>query len=470
MKYIKCLASVAICSAHTANSATAQNSESTPPNIVIFISDDVSYNDLECYGSQNTSTPNLNELVNEGMQFTNCFLSTAMSSPTRHSLYTGLYPIRSGAYPNHTYVKDDVKSYVQYFRDNGYRTALYGKEHVSPRSVFCYDYLGDYKKGDMDFGAIKDYISTSTDPFFMVVASREAHGPYDCGDPSKWKLDELVLPPFFVDTPATRWVYRKYLAEIEVMDNQVGVIRETLKDMDCADNTIFIFLSEQGNAFPFAKWTCYSQGLRSAMVVSYPRAVKPSTQSDALVEYVDILPTLMDFAAINYNPEDLDGVSFIDLLQGKKREHKENVFGIHTNMGVNDGTLLYGIRSVSNKRYRYIKNLLPDSTYRNSIQNTTWWAEWVSQANSGDEFAIKQIDRYEHRTNEELYDLRDDPYEMNNIASQAKYKSVIKEMRNDLEKWMIEQGDKGIESEIEALYRLVPGVRKKYENNNFYKK
>ncbi len=447
---------------------TSKGESTDRPNVVIFLSDDVSYNDLECYGSQNTKTPNINKLVEEGVKFNNCFQAVAMSSPTRHSLYTGVYPVKSGAYPNHTFVHDDVKSYVQYFGDEGYRTALYGKEHVSPKSVFSYDYLGNYKNGDMDFGAIKDYITASSEPFFMVVASHEAHHPFNCGDPERWNPEDLKLPPNFVDTPLTRLEYRAYLAEIEVLDSQVGTVRKILRDEGVSDNTIFIFLSEQGCSFPFAKWTCYGQGLHSAMVVSYPGVTKAGEQSDALVEYIDVLPTVMEFAGIEPASTDVDGESFAQLLKGKKREHKKQVFGLHTNTGVNYGTLIYGIRTVSDKKYRYIHNLHSDSTYYNLIQRTEWWAEWVESGESGDEFAQQQINNYEHRPTEELYDQINDPFEMNNLASDPKYRGVIKSMRKELDQWMESQGDKGAQTDKDALYRLLPGMRRKYEKNPIF--
>ncbi len=445
------------------------NSKPQQPNVVIFLADDVSFNDLECYGSLNTRTPNLNKLVEEGMKFNKCYQQVAMSSPTRHSLYTGLYPVRSGAIPNHTFVHDDVKSFVQYFGKAGYRTALYGKEHVKPKSVFSYDYLGDYKLGKMNFGAIKNYIAASDDPFFMVVASHEAHHPYNCGNPERWSVEDLVLPPTFVDTPLTRLEYRHYLAEIELMDSQVGQVRKILDDKGITDNTIFIYLSEQGSSFPFSKWTCYGQGLQSAMVVRYPNLIEAGSQSDALVEYVDVLPTVMDLVDVDFQTKEIDGESFADVLKGKKSEHKERVYGIHTNTGVKSGTVLYGIRTVSDKRFRYIKNLLPESRYYNLIQKTPWWGEWVRKAEEGDKFAQQQIHNYEHRPEEELYDIVNDPNEMTNLATNPDYKDVIEDMRKELDTWMTSQGDKGVQTDKDALYRLLPGMRKRYVNNPAFK-
>ena len=428
------------------------------PNVIIFLADDICYNDLETYGSPNTSTPNLTALAESGIKMNNCFQTSAMSSPTRHALYTGLYPVRSGAVPNHTFVYDNVKSFVQYFGENGYRTALYGKQHISPRKVFAYDYLGNYQNGKMNFKAIEKYLTSSESkksPFFMVIASNEAHGPYNCGNPDKWTNEELILPEYFVDTPRTRTEYRKHIAEIEVMDKQVGEVRSMLKENGLEDNTIFVFLSEQGNSFPFAKWTCYAQGLKSGMLISYPDRLAKGIEMDALVEYVDVMPTLMELAGLEYQKKDFDGESMCRLLDEKVKEHKKRVYGLHSNTGVQNGSPLYGIRSVMDKKFHYIRNLLPEERYYNGIVGCPWWQEWEQKAKAGDVFAESQLHKYQWRECEELYDVENDPYELNNLAEDPKYRRVLRRMRKQLNAWMESQGDKGIQTEKESINRLV---------------
>jgi arylsulfatase A-like enzyme len=123
--------------------------------------------------------------------------------------------------------------------------------------------------------------------------------------------------------------------------------------------------SKQGNSFPFAKWTCYNQGLHSGMIISYPKVVKPNSVSNALVEYVDIIPTLLDMARIKVEPGRLDGKSFYHVLQQKTDEHKKNTFGIQTTRGIISGSDYYGIRSAATKQHRYIRNLTPDAIFKN---------------------------------------------------------------------------------------------------------
>lgn len=433
----------------------AQAQEKT--NFVIIIGDDCSRSDLSCYGSPNGKTPYLDVLAGAGLKFNNCFQATAMSSPTRHCLYTGLYPLRSGAYPNHTYVYDDVKSFVQYFRPAGYRTALYGKEHVAPKKVFDYEYLGEYKKGIMDYAKMEDFIRSAKDsPFFLVVGSHESHSPWNLGTPELWDAEKIELPPLLVDTPETRQAYVKYLAEVKVLDEQVRNVAKVLENTGKADNTVFIFLSEQGNSFPFAKWTCYSEGLHSGMLMRWPGKIARGSTTEAIVEYADILPTLVDIAGIPHNPEDFDGKSFYPLLKNQTQEHKEYTYSMQTSRGIFDGPDYYGIRSVANKQYRYIYNLTPEATFQNTATRTNWWKSWESKAQT-DDFARKQVEHYQHRPQEELYDVKNDPYEMNNLAQDKKYARTKKQLKNELFKWMESQGDKGQQTEMDALSRMNQG-------------
>ena len=429
------------------------------PNFVIVIGDDCSYSDLNLHGGPNTKNPNINALAKEGMMFNYCFQAASMSSPTRHCLYTGIYPVRNGAYPNHTFCYDNINSFVQYFRPAGYRTALYGKQHVAPKTVFSYDYLGDYRNGEMDFDKIKNYITGEPSPFFMVVASHESHSPWNVGDPSQWDPNKIVLPPHLVDTDRTRNQFVRYLAEIEVLDSQVGNVMKILKETGLFENTVFVFLSEQGNSFPFAKWTCYNQGLHSAMVVSYPPKIKPNTVSNALVEYVDILPTFLDIAGIKTEEGQLDGKSFFPVLQQKTDEHKTYTFAIHTTRGIIDGSDYFGIRSAATKQYRFILNLTPEAEFNNVNTNAgnQIWQSWKSAANSNP-FAAQRVYDYQHRPAEELYDIVNDPYEFKNLANDPAYATIKKELSNALEQWMLQQGDKGQETEMKAFERQVKGA------------
>ena len=119
------------------------------PNIVFIIADDCTYWDMEVYGGQ-ANTPHLNKLAKQGMQFSRCFQAAPMCSPTRHNIYTGIYPVKSGAYPNHTFVKEGVRSVAHYLGDAGYRVALSGKRHINPQKAFPFEYSSAKNNPDVD--------------------------------------------------------------------------------------------------------------------------------------------------------------------------------------------------------------------------------------------------------------------------------------------------------------------------------
>lgn len=412
------------------------------------MADDCTYWDMEIYGGQ-AKTPNLSKLSQEGLKFTRCFQAAPMCSPTRHNIYTGLYPVKSGAYPNHTFAKAGTKSIAHYLKPLGYRVALSGKRHIGPPEVFPFEYSG--KKGP-DFEAIDKLFKeskTSGTPFCLFACSNEPHSPWNKGDASAYPPSDLKLPPFFVDTPVTRENYSRYLAEITYFDWQVGQCLELLDKHGLRDNTLVMVVSEQGNSFPFAKWTCYEMGLASGMVVRWPGKVKAGAVTDAMVEYVDILPTFLDAAGAE-RPDILDGLSFVPVLLGQADRHKDYVYGLQTTRGIINGSDSYGIRSVRSERYRYILNLTPEARFQNIASRGTIWDSWVARADLGDAKARLLVHRYQKRPGEELYDQLTDPYCLKNLADDPKLKAVKEKLRTKLKAWMQSQGDKGQATELDA--------------------
>ncbi len=433
------------------------------PNLLFIIADDCTFRDIGCYGGQ-ARTPNIDGLAKEGMRFTRCFQAAPMCSPTRHNLYTGLYPVKSGAYTNHTFANDDVKSIVHYLKPLGYRVALTGKTHVDPKSVFPFEYSAG-KKGEsaFDMAAVNDMMKDSKKngrPFALFACSTEPHAPWNKGKEyaPHYDPDSLKLPPYMVDTPETRSSYRDYLCEITYFDNEVGLLLKTLEKHGLADNTLVMVVSEQGNNFPFAKWTCYDSGLQSIMVVRWPGngKVKPGSETDAMVEYVDVCPTFVEAAGGTPAPV-LDGKSLLPVLFGQTNKHKQQVFGIQTSRGIYGGPHDYPIRSVRNEKYKLILNLDADAKFFNSINRQKWFKTWKEMAEAGDAHAKAMVERYYHRPAVELYDVTKDPYEMQNLAANPEYAEVIKDMRATLEGWMQSQGDKGLETEMHAFERMISG-------------
>jgi uncharacterized sulfatase len=267
----------------------------------------------------------------------------------------------------------------------------------------------------------------------------------------------LKLPPVLVDSPDTREGFSKYLAEITYFDSQVGELVGLLDQSAHRDNTLVIVLSEQGNSFPFAKWTCYDVGLASACIARWPGRVKPGSVSDALIEYVDVTPTFLEAAGVE-RPAILDGRSFVPVLTGKATTHKTHVFGLQTTRGINAGSDYFGIRSVRDARYRYIRNLTPEATFKNAATQDPTFKTWEKTAAAGDAQAQRLVRDYQHRPAEELFDCEADPWNRNNLANNPKFAEQLAAMRAQLDGWMKQQGDAGQATEMKALERMPKNV------------
>lgn len=427
------------------------------PNLLLLFSDDMTYHDL---GNPQVHTPNLNYLGNQGIQFGRAFNSAPMCAPTRMSLYTGIHPVRNGAYPNHSKVYSEINSWPQYLSDFGYQTALIGKQHEAPKESFPFHVLGgrhhDNGKGvDMDLSKVRAFMEQNqSDPWSLIVASNQPHGPWSRGNSFSYNPNELNLPPYLVDTPETREALARYYAEITYMDEQMGTVLRHLKETGQEDNTIVIFLSEQGSHLPHCKWTCYDTGLRSTALMRWPGTIKPGRNSDALIQYVDILPTLIDVLGGSPGDYDFDGKSFLPLLRGSKNTHNKYTFGIQTSKGIYNGPEAYGIRTVRSDNYRLIWNVNWQNEFTNLVTGGYGpFESWEQKAMEGDPFARKRVSWYKKRPQFELYDLRKDPYELNNVAEEDAYQQVGDELKKILVQWIDQQGDEGAETEEKALQR-----------------
>lgn len=452
IKQVLTLSSIAVTTPFALQAKTNQQDK---PNMVLFLADDCSYYDLGVYGSKNSKTPNIDKFASEGMLFTKGYQAAPMSSPTRHNLYTGLWPVKTGAYPNHTMAKEGTKSIVHHLQPAGYRIALIGKSHVSPDEVFPFEYVPLTKSNDLNFEAIDKFISSCTKsntPFCLFVTSNQSHTPWNKGDASQFDPTKIKLPPFYVDTENLRKDFCRYLAEVNYMDAEFGKVLEKIDKYEQRNNTVVVYLSEQGNSLPFAKWTCYDAGVHSAYVVRWPGKVQPGSISDAMVEYVDIAPTFVDIAGMKPVSK-MDGKSIVPVLTGKKKEHKQYTYSLQTTRGIYDGSDFYGIRAVADKKYRYIVNFTPDAVFNNTEVKGKNFQEWLRLAVT-DAKAKELTYKYQHRPAIELYDVEHDPYCMVNLADKPAYRKTITRLDKKLKAWMKECGDKGQKTEMDALNHM----------------
>lgn len=428
------------------------------PNIVIIVADDLGTNELGCYGGTNLRTPNIDKLASEGIRLTNNYASCAMSVPVRASMYTGLYPVRHGSFQNHKNTYPDTKSVTHYLSALGYRVGRTGKNHpVNQPTIYGFEKIDGFtvlctasKPKPATTNGIREFIERNdNEPFCLYVCSIHPHAPWDAGDAGKFSPDQINLPPNVVDNEKTREDFCKYLAEIQVLDDEVGKVMKTLEETGKLDNTIVIFLGEQGPQIPYGKWTCYRYGQHSAFIARYPSKINAGTTSDAIVQYEDILPSMIEIAG-GEPIRELDGKSCLDVLFGEKAEHREWAYGIHNNIPA--GKVSYPIRSIQDKRYKLILNLTPQAEFNitammNPENTTNMWASWLQDATT-DSQAKFLTERFVKRPAVELYDLQEDPWELKNIAERPEHADRIRIMKENLEKWMKQQGDRGASMDV----------------------
>ncbi len=419
------------------------------PNVLIVIADDCSYYDIGCFGSQNHRTPNIDKLAQEGLKFNNAFNSNSMSAPTRMSLYTGIYSVKHGGYPNGTitHVKPGTKSIPHYLGDLGYRVGLSGKTHIRPDECFPFEEVKGFKKNcngedtSYTLDGVTEFIGRSnTQPFCLVVASINPHAPWTGKprNPNTYNAAQLELPPYWVDTPETREEYMNYLHEVDLLDQEVGDVVQVLKDKNQFDNTLIIFVSEQGTKHAGAKWTVWNPGTKSAMVAYWKGKIAAGRETSALVQYEDITPTLIDLAGGTV-PSVIDGKSMKNLLMGNTDEHLDYVFCVHNNLPAGDDG--YPIRSVSDGKYKLVWNLTPHKTYSVvANQNAAYYLSWKAVDSDHARFIVN---RYENRPEFEFYDVENDIFELTNLVGDAQHAERISNLKNVLKTWMESKGDRG---------------------------
>lgn len=450
-------------------SLTTISNTKEKPNFIVLLADDVSAASLGCYGSENKGTsPNIDKLASVGVMFTNMFVSEAICAPARAELYTGLQPVRNGCYRNHMTTKKGTKSVVHYLSDLGYRVGLSGKRHFSPKSVYPFEFIEGFPKdcnsryeSSEDWNDVEKFITRDKDqPFCLFLCSIHAHSPWDAGDSKPWDINEVVLPPHFVDTKETRHQFREYLAEVKLFDDQVGKTMEMMKRLKLDKNTVLIVLDENGAGMVGGKWTNYDWGVRSACVMKWPKQYNAKIKTNGIAQYCDILPTMID-AAGGRIPEYLDGKSLLKLIKGEEPEHREYAFFVYNNLPAGPS---YPIRAVTDGKYKLVWNLQHQTLFGSRTINgfdfghsdkmldrpeRFIYLSWLERAKTNEQAQI-MVDRHRKRPEFELYNLNNDPWELNNLAQEEAYKPQMDKLKFAMEEWMNNQGDKGLELDLDS--------------------
>jgi len=312
------------------------------PNFLITLSDDHSLRDCSTYGAKDIQTPYMDQLARDGILFNRAFIASPACAPSRAALLTGLMPARNGAEANHTYPNADIKKLPAYLQELGYEVAAFGKvAHGKSNNTVGFDHINNEKDVNALKKNVKAYLNQrkSTRPLCLFVGTGNPHVPWP--EQSTFDPNELILPPTHVDTPDTRHYRARYYQEVKDLDGLLGELRE-LADKHLGKNTMFAYTSDHGAQWPFGKWNLYDAGIRTPFIAAWPGIIEPGAATEAMVSWIDILPTLVELAG-DPSPEDIDGRSFADVLKTGKQRHRNCIFTTHSG---DDDKNIYPIRSV----------------------------------------------------------------------------------------------------------------------------
>ena len=442
--------------------------QDTHPNIVIFIADDVSYNDLGCYGNKAVNTPNIDSLASNGIKFNNAYLTASSCSPSRSSIISGRYPHNTGAPELHMPLPEYIPTIATQLKEAGYFVAASGKWHLGNAAKKDFDIVMDNNFGLGGEDRWIESIQNIPDekPFFLWLASIDAHR--DWGDnihSGTTKTNEIEVPKYMIDDSLTRQDLCHYYDEIVRFDSFIGSSIEELERRNLMNNTLIIVMADNGRPFPRNKTRLYSEGIKTPFICYWKDRIKPNQTSKSLISVIDIAPTVSQLINRNSQPT-YQGISFADIiLNNPQKEIRQFVFAEH-----NWHDYEACERMVATKDYTYIKNLrswLPMSTSADNHGKPAFNS--LVTALEQERISTIQKDNFiSPRPVEEFYYNTNDPFNLNNLFLSKKYINELKFLRNILLEWQAQTGDTQPALLTPDRYDFWTGqTLKKHENRHF---
>jgi N-sulfoglucosamine sulfohydrolase len=427
-------------------------------NVLLIIADDQGL-DLGAYGNPVLRTPNLDRLAARGTLFTNAFAAVSSCSPSRSVIYTGLYSHSNGMYGlahdvHNQHLLPSVRTLPQLLKAAGYRTALVGKKHILPESALPFDEeLAPERPGNRDVafmaGEARRFIAASGDrPFLMIVGYSDPHrAPENFGNTRAWPgiarttydPAKVLVPAHLPDLPEVRSDLAAYYESVSRLDSGIGLLLEALRESGHGDDTLVIYMSDNGRPFPGAKTTLYDEGIHLPLIVASPAQGKRGVRNNAMVSWVDIVPTVLDWVRVPApaTPR-LAGRSMLPILEQPDSQGWDRVFASH---GFHEIQQYYPMRALRTREYKYIVNLAAPLEFpiAGDIASSPTWQAVVARPAAG--LGARTMQAFLHRPAEELYDLRTDPSEVRNLAADPAHRATLERMRAELTKFRADTHD-----------------------------
>ena len=407
------------------------------PNIVFFLADDISQEDIGCYGHPTIKTPNIDALATGGLRFDNAYLTTSSCSPSRCSMVTGRYPHNTGAPELHTDLPKGLVLFPELLKNAGYYTLLSGKHHMGAVANAGFDLIS---KGQ-GMGKEGDWVQLLKDrprdkPFFCWYASSDAHRAWNYNDEApRYQSGEVVVPPYLIDGPKTREDLRGYYHEVSRFDYFIGEVVAELKGQGVLENTVIIVTADNGRPFPRSKTRLYDSGIKPPFIVYNPQRIS-SGVTKSLVSSIDIAATVLDLAEVP-SDERIQGRSFTSILSDHKATVRDVVFAEH-----NWHVYKNHERMVRLGDWLYIRNNFPNQ------QNLCAEAygggagqELLEVHQKGGLTSAQENIFWNPCPEEELYHVGKDPDQLINVAGNPEHALVLKQMNTLLADWTEQTGD-----------------------------
>ena len=454
----------------------ADESKAVPPNIVLFVADDHGLDAMGCYGNPVIQTPNLDQLANTGVRFTHAYCTSASCAASRSVILTGQFGHATASYGHvhdyhHFSTFDTVKSLPTLLESHGYVTARIGKYHVAPESVYRFQQVlsADPRSTVAMAEACYDFVQQPK-PFFLYFCPDDPHrsdpfqpDPWDAPNlfgnredgypgvaPVTYESSKVLVPAFLPDNQRCRDELAEYYQSVSRIDQGLGRLLQQLREVGKIDNTIVIYISDNGIAFPGAKTTCYEPGIHLPCIVNDPRPVHRASQgtiSSALVSWVDLTPTILDFAGVKFSASDFHGRTWLPLLKpGANAPTLSDEFPagwneVYASHNFHEVTMYYPMRVVREGNWKLIWNIAHRLEYPFAAD---LWASstWQSiHRVAGETFGNRKVQDYLFRAEFELYDLATDPDELHNLATEASHAVDLKRMQEKLKQWQLKTHD-----------------------------